>query len=213
MEQKNNQIGAKRPRGRPRAYDGEQALSSAMQAFWRSGYSATSLDELSDATGMNRPSLYAAFGDKQALYLAALRRYADDGARLMRTVLEREPSLPMALQAVYRGALDMYYPDGENQRGCFLIGTAAVESVSDEQVRAALGDSLRDFDQAFEARFYRAQSEGELPASASPAMLARLASAVLHTLALRSRAGDSRSTLWETALAGIALLCQRSAGG
>src|SRR5262245_66197867 len=65
----------RRPRGRPRAYDPEIALQLATESFWRAGYAATSLDDLSAATGMNRPSLYSAFGDKRDLYLAALRRY------------------------------------------------------------------------------------------------------------------------------------------
>src|SRR3954452_12779539 len=65
----------KRTRGRPRAYDPDEALAKAMGAFWDHGYAATSLDDISAATGMNRPSLYAAFGDKQAIYLKAIEHY------------------------------------------------------------------------------------------------------------------------------------------
>jgi len=196
-----------RPRGRPRAYDPDDALDSAMAAFWRAGFSATSLDALSDATGMNRPSLYGAFGDKRALYLATLARYAAAGRAAMDAALGGAQPLREALKRVYAAALKMYYPADETARGCFLIGTAAAESVTDADVRAVLRDSLRSFDQAFEQRLRRAQADGELPANANPAALARVASALLHTLALRSRAGDARAELLATAQAGIELIC------
>jgi len=199
-----------RPRGRPRAYDPDDALDRATAAFWRAGFSAVSLDTLSDATGMNRPSLYGAFGDKRALYLAALGRYAAAGRAAMDAALggpDGARPLRDGLKRVYDAALKMYYPAGEPARGCFLIGTAAVESVNDADVRAVLRDGLRSFDEAFEVRLRRALAEGELPAGADPAGLARLASALLHTLALRSRAGDPRAGLAATARAGIELIC------
>ena len=196
-----------RPRGRPRAYEPDEALGRATEAFWRGGYSATSLDVLSEATGMNRPSLYGAFGDKHALYLAALSRYVAGGRAAMDAALGGKRPLRSALRRVFEIALQMYYPAEETARGCFLIGTAAVESVGDEQIRAVLRDGLRSFDQAFEVRLRRAQAEGELAAGADAAVLARVASALLHTLALRSRARDARAELLATANAGIELIC------
>src|SRR5215472_16931180 len=78
---------AKLARGRPRAYDPEEALAQARDAFWDGGYTGTSLDDLSDATGMNRPSLYGAFGDKRALYLETLDRYRELGREAMKEEL------------------------------------------------------------------------------------------------------------------------------
>ena len=209
MVQKELEAGTevKPARGRPRAYDPGEALARATGAFWRAGYSATSLDELAAATGMNRPSLYGAFGDKRALYLAALARYAAAGRAAMDAALGGERPLREALKRVYTAALKMYFPAEETARGCFLIGTAAAESVTDADVRAVLRESLRSFDQAFESRLRRAQADGELAANVEPAILARVASALLHTLALRSRAGDSRAELLATAQAGIELIC------
>jgi hypothetical protein len=103
----------------------------------------------------------------------------------------------------------MYFPQGDAALGCFLVGTATTESVSDPEVRQKLGDGLRTFDRAFEMRLRAAQRQGELDAAADPAALARLASAILHTLALRSRAGDSPAPLRATADAGIRLICGR----
>lgn len=178
-----------------------------MSAFWRAGYSATSLDQLTEATGMNRPSLYGAFGDKRAMYLTVLARYAEAGRAAMDAALAGDRPLRVALRRVYEAALKLYYPADETARGCLLVGTAATEAVGDEAVRQALGDALRGFDTAFEQRLRRAVAQGELPRGSDPATLARVASAILHTLALRSRAGDRRSELMATALAGIRLIC------
>jgi len=197
----------KRPRGRPRAFNEDEALTRATAVFWRAGYSATSMDDLSAATGMNRPSLYGAFGDKQALYLTTLERYAQRSRLAMDAALDDTLPLADALMRVYEGALALYFPPKEQPRGCFLIGTALTESVEDPEVRARLHDALAEFDNAFEIRLRSAQQKGELDASADVKALASVASAVLYTLALRSRAGDSRVTLRATASEGIRLIC------
>ncbi len=156
---------------------------------------------------MNRPSLYGAFGDKHALYLSVLQRYVQAGKAAMDAALGGTHPLREALRRVYDTALRMYYPVSEAQRGCLLIGTAATEAGTDAEVRRVLAQGLREFDAAFEARLRRAQDEGELALTADPLMLARVASALLHTLALRSRAGDKRADLVATAHAGIDLIC------
>ena len=195
-----------RPRGRPRSYEPGAALAAATAVFWRAGYVATSLDALSEATGMNRPSLYGAFGDKHALYLAALKQYADQACLAMDAALNPTRPLREGLKRVFDLALKMYYPADETPRGCLLVGTAATEAVHDEDIRGVLNDSLRRFDKAFEQRFRAAIDSGELPSNADPLLLSRLASAVLHSVALRARAGDKRSELAATAAAGIALI-------
>ncbi|HEX7682503.1 MAG TPA: TetR/AcrR family transcriptional regulator [Trinickia sp.] len=204
---------AKRARGRPRAYDVDEALTRARDTFWQSGYGATTLDELSAATGMNRPSLYGAFGDKHALYLATLRRYVDVNVVAMNEALSDDRPIKDALMHLYDLALGLYCRPGSVPKGCFLIGTAAVEAVNDEAVRTILGQGLQAFDRAFEARFERAQRSGEIDANADPAALARIASAILHTLAVRSRAGDKRAALRATAESGVALICAAGPAG
>lgn len=197
----------KKARGRPRAYDADQAMADATDAFWLAGYSGTSLDALGTAMGMNRPSLYGAFGDKHALYLSTLDRYVEAGLQTMEAALASSSSLAKALQRVYDTALALYLPAGAEPRGCFLIGTATVESKVDAEVRARLANGLRTFDGAFERRLKLAQAAGELDAAADPVVLARVASAILHSLALRSRAGDTLASLRGTAAAGVALIC------
>ncbi|QGZ56282.1 TetR/AcrR family transcriptional regulator [Paraburkholderia acidiphila] len=196
-----------RPRGRPRAYDPEQALARVRDTFWRNGYTGTSLDDLSEATGMNRPSLYGAFGDKHALYLQTMEHYVEAGRAAMESALDAALPLREALMRVFDGALGWYFPAHDAARGCLLIGTAAVEAVNDDAVRERLAAGLRTFDKAFERRLRTALAQGELPPNASAPMLARLASAVLHSMALRARAGDSRASLRAMAVAGVTLIC------
>jgi AcrR family transcriptional regulator len=196
-----------RPRGRPRAYDEERALEQATGAFWRSGYVATSLDALGSATGMNRPSLYSAFGDKHALYLSTLERYTRQAEAAMRSALDEDLPLADALAGVYEAAFVLYFPPGESPRGCFLIGTALAEALEHPQVRERLHAALHAFDRAFEERLRLAQRRGELDAHADTHALAGVASALLHTLALRSRAGDSRASLRAVVREGIRLIC------
>jgi AcrR family transcriptional regulator len=182
-------------RGRPRAYDPDTALGQALAVFWDAGYAATSLDDLSAATGMNRPSLYAAFGDKRALYRAALERYRGEARAAVRAVAAEARPLRDTLRRLYDVALSLYFSGDGSARGCFLIGTALTEAVLDADLRDALDDSLREIDQGFEACLLAAQARGELSRGAQPAMLAKLTSAVLYFLAIRSRAGESRASL------------------
>ncbi len=196
----------RRPRGRPRAYDPDDALARATASFWRAGFSGTSLDDLSAATGMNRPSIYGAFGDKRDLYLAALDRYVEVSRAQMTAALSDAP-IALALRRVYDGALALYFAKPEAPLGCFLIGTAATEAGVDARVRAKLGSGLRELTRTFEARFRAAKKSGEIASPAAPALLAEMAGAVLHSLALRARAGDSRSSLHAFSRNAVKLLC------
>ena len=199
-------------RGRPRAYDEETALAQAMGVFWTGGYGATSLDELSTATRMNQPSLYAAFGDKQALYRTLLERYRAMARAAMAEALAPGRPLREGLRRVYDGALSIYFGGGKEPRGCFMIGTAVTEAPADRAVRASLNEGLREIDAAFEARFRQAQDKGELARGADPAALAKLASGTLYFLAIRSRAGEPRPVLEHAADAAIGLICDTQSG-
>lgn len=194
-------------RGRPRAYDPETALAQAMGVFWTAGFSATSLDALSEATRMNRPSLYAAFGDKHALYQTLLERYRGLARTAMADALTPDRPLREGLRRVYDSALALYLAGQKDARGCFMIGTAVTEAAEDRAVRSALAAGLREIDDAFEVRLRLAQDRGELPRAADPAALAKLASAALYFLAIRSRAGEPREVLEGVADAAVNLIC------
>lgn len=189
----NNSV--RRARGRPRAYNPDAALGAARDAFWSAGYSATSLDELAAVTGMNRPSLYAAFGNKQALYLKTLGQLGAEMAQQIGEVLGAPIPLREALRRFYLNALTLYLSGEEGPRGCFIVCTATVEAHDEPEVREFLGQTLRHIDDALVARFRHAVTEGELPADADPEILGRMAASVLHSLAVRARAAQSRASL------------------
>jgi AcrR family transcriptional regulator len=194
-------------RGRPRAYDPDTALAQVMAVFWDAGFAGTSLDDISAGTGMNRPSLYGAFGDKQALYHHALERYRAMARAALQETLRHDRPLRDGVRAVYERALSLYYSGAHGARGCFLIGTALTEAVLDTEVREALAAGLHEIDDAFAARMCVAQQQGELPGDADPAILAKIASAMLHTLAIRSRAGEQRAAVQAIIEPALDLIC------
>lgn len=194
-------------RGRPRAYDPQVALARAAETFWQAGYAGTSLDDLVEATGMNRPSLYAAFGDKRDLYLKTLEYYREEGRALARHALAGEPTLRVFLKRFYDKALELYLSGGP--RGCYTIGTAATAAAVDDGVRAFLADSMRSTDSFLRSQIEKAKQRGEIARGADPAALAYLATATLHTLAIRSRAGLPRKELDALVKAAIEVICAK----
>jgi AcrR family transcriptional regulator len=193
-------------RGRPRAYDPDVALTQAMNAFWDAGYAGTSLDDLTAATGMNRPSLYAAFGDKQAIYRKALEHYRANARETMKGAFAYDLPLREALRSICDSALSIYFSDGR-RRGCFVYGSAITEAVLDADTRATLAEVVRQIDRALESRIRFAQTQGELPADARPEVLAKMVAAVLASLSIRSRAGEPRESLEAIAESMLDLIC------
>lgn len=203
----------KRPRGRPRAYDPDHALGEARDAFWDAGYTGTSLDELTSATGMNRPSLYGAFGDKRALYLLTLERYREMGRAAMKEELSYSRPLAEELRGVFARAISIYLSGRHGARGCFIIGTAATEAVRDPAIRTAFAEGLHELDDLLEARLRHAIQHGELKTQLEPAVLARILCGVMNSLALRARAGETRVTLQATAEGTVRLVCGATGDG
>jgi AcrR family transcriptional regulator len=175
-----------RPPGRPRLFDEEAALERALELFWQRGLAGASLDELAAAMGLGRPSLANAFGDKQALYRRALARFADR-ARAGAAEARVEPELARALERFYLAALDVYCAS-DPPAGCLVICTAPAAALVHPEVRADLLAVVRELDAALARRFAQA-------GDAEPALSAKLAQAVLHTLAIRARAGESKASL------------------
>jgi AcrR family transcriptional regulator len=195
-------------RGRPRAYDPAAAIARAAERFWKAGYAGTSLDDLSEATGMNRPSLYAAFGDKRDLYLKTLEYYREESRALAREVLADNPPLRVFLKRFYDKALELYLADGP--RGCYSIGTAATVAAVDDKVRDFLADSMRTTDGFLTHQIEKAKARGEIAREADPTALGYLATATLHTLAVRSRAGLPRKELDALVDAAIDVICGKA---
>jgi AcrR family transcriptional regulator len=200
-------VTAKR-RGRPRAYEPEVALGKALDLFRKDGFAATSLDDLSAATGMNRPSLYGAFGDNRELYIKTYQRYRDDARAATLDIFREEMPLRERLKRIYAIALDIYLSGESGPRGCFTVMTAASEAVADPGIRAMVLEALSELDKAFAACFRRGKENGELPDSADVAVLAQLSSATLHTVAIRARAQVPRKELEAIVKGAIDLMCR-----
>jgi AcrR family transcriptional regulator len=198
----------KRPRGRPRAYEPETALRQAAEAFWKAGYSGTSLDDISAATGMNRPSLRAAFGDKHDIYVKTLNDYWERKFELMHKAFASGGSLAETLMKVYDAALSIYFSGNDQVLGCFVVGTAITEAPGDPQIQKLAADGFRKLDADFEARFKLARSSGELKQDADPKALALLASATMHSLAVRARSGSSKTELRKLAQKAVSVMCE-----
>lgn len=203
---------AQRKRGRPRAYEPDLALARAMDVFWRDGFAATSLDAISAATGMNRPSLYAAFGDKREIYVKAYERYRERARKRMAEIFSSDMPVRQALRRIYAIAIDMYVSGEDGPRGCFTVMTATSEAVFDPVIQQLAVTGLTEMDRGFARLFKAAQAKGELPGAADPAMLAQLASAAIHTLAVRARVRTPRKELDAIADAAVALVCGPAKG-
>ncbi|WP_225951261.1 TetR/AcrR family transcriptional regulator [Mycobacterium sp. OAS707] len=181
-------------------------MRHARDTFWRGGYAGTSLENLSAGMGMNRPSIYAAFGDKRSLYLRAISEYADMSCDWLATALARPRPLREGLGAVYRYARDFYLAGDESPRGCFLLGTAVTEASQDAEVRAIVEATLASFTATFAERFERAEREGELSPH-PPDALAHIATATLNTLSVRARTGAPTAVLDALIGATVDVIC------
>lgn len=188
-----------RPRGRPRSFDPERALGAATERFRSRGFAGTSLDELAEATGLNRPSLYSAFGDKRALYLAALDGTIARAARGFERLAERRLPLRPMLELLFAAVIDGYMTGEDRPTGCVFVSTAATAAVTDEAVRARLADFLAMEDETIAALLADA---GDSDAAAHAPVIA----AVLHSLSVRARAGAAREALDALARAAIDLV-------
>ena len=186
---------------------GSSRFSGRADLFWSVGFAASSLDALSEATQLTRPSLAGAFGDKEALYIATLERYRDAGVAGLSQTLSGARRLRTELADVYAKSTDVYMASDDAARGCLLIGTASVEAVHRPAVRRVLRESLGTFNAILEERIRRAIADSELDSGADAAGLASVASAVMHSLAVRARAGDSRRALDRLSKAAVDLIC------
>jgi AcrR family transcriptional regulator len=182
---------------RPRQFDEDRALDQAMTLFWRHGYEGTSLSDLTEAMGINRPSLYAVFGNKEALFRRAVGRYLEGPGARVTAALE----LPTAREAVE--AILHIYADAPavpgRPLGCLLVNGALGCSAEAEPIRAELSQVRIAGTAALCKRLERAQREGELPESASPGDLARYVCTTLQGMTVMAIDGATRSQLREVA--------------
>ncbi|MFX3634622.1 MAG: TetR/AcrR family transcriptional regulator [Candidatus Pristimantibacillus sp.] len=179
--------------GRNREFDVDQALDAALCVFWRKGYEGVSYTDLTQATGVERPALYSAFGNKEALFRRVLARYYEAYLDFIPLALELPTSREVAAHILLRAAeLNTRYPD---RKGCLGVHGALAGTDDTEPIRRALIDARADGEASLRNRFERAKQEGDLPETTNCAVLAAFVLTVLHGMAVQAKAGFSRNML------------------
>ena len=179
-------------RGRPRKFDRDQALRQAMEVFLERGYDGASVGDLTAAMGINAPSLYAAFGCKEALFREALDLYVNiAGPRTMDALGKRDLSARAAIEGMLREAARRF---GEG-RGCLVVLGATHRSADNEAVFHDLAERRGETQESIRRRLKQGIADGDVPASADIGPLAAFYATVLNGLSLQARDGASRKQL------------------
>lgn len=183
--------------GRPRGFDEDTALDAAMLLFWSEGYEGASLAELTEVMGINRRSVYATYGNKEALFRRAVGRYVAGPGSFAARALER-PTARAVAETLLHGAADEYTTPGR-PRGCLLVQGALACGPEGEAARTELAARREEGVTALVGRLRRARDDGDLPAGADPEALARYLTAVGQGMSVQAAGGTSRADLHDVA--------------
>ena len=184
-------------RGRPRVFDVDGALDAAILVFWERGYEGTTLDDLTEAMGIARPSLYAAFGNKEGVFRRAVARYAEVDMAYVAEALTKPTPREVARHYLHQNVLAITQPD--RPPGCLSIQGGLAGSTADQAVVDFLRDSRRAGEQAIAARLQEFVDDGRLPAGEDAAELATFLVATTSGMAVEAVNGASRATLMAVA--------------
>ena len=185
--------GEERTRGRPRSFDREAALKRAIKVFWQHGYEATSINDLTHAMGINPPSLYAAFGDKEKLFMEVVDRYQEERRAAVMRAFE-EPTAKRALERWLTEAADALARD-RAPRGCLLVMSDTNCSAQSRHVQNALALRRASMTKLLKSRIDRGVKEGDVPAGTDTSVLASFYSVVLQGMVMLARDRPSRKSL------------------
>jgi AcrR family transcriptional regulator len=185
------------PAGRPRTFVADKALDRALKVFWRKGYEGASLDDLTAAMGINRPSMYAAFGNKESLFRKALDRYEEHAAGYVKNAFA-EKTARRFVEQLLRGTADALSCPGQ-PRGCLIVQGALTCGEESDRVRRELIARRLSSEAAIRRRLKRAAAEGDLPRGMNPAELARFIATVIHGMSVQAASGATRGQLREIA--------------
>lgn len=199
------------PRGRPAEFDRTEVLGGLLAVFWARGFEGTSVAELEAATGLSRSSLYASFGDKQALFEQAADHYVHHTAAFVGEALA-EPSLRDAVHNFLFGAAT-FLTDASHPPGCFVIVGALVCGPQSEAAKAVLATRRQALENMLVRRLQAGQDHGALRADADVPSLAKYLATLHQGMAVQAATGASRAALLETARMGLELVEARLVKG
>src|ERR1700747_15051 len=193
--------------GRPRGFDEDVALEAAMRVFWEKSYEGATIADLTEAMGINRSSMYAAFGHKESIFRRVMERYRAGRMTYIRQALA-QPSLRKVVAGLIHGTAE-FLSTPDNPRGCLSIQGALAVGTDAEHVKLSMIDWRKSGEAALKKRLQQAQSEGELPAEIQPADFARYLSSIMAGLGVHAANGATRAELQR--VAEIALRCIETA--
>jgi len=184
---------SKKGRGRPRGFDRETALRAAMLLFWKQGFDGTSYTDLTRVTGMSKPTIYAAFGDKVELFRKAMMLYAEQATKVYEKALE-QPTAREAVEACLRLARGLNETTDE-PRVCFLVQGALTGSADTQDLRAELSALQRQATHLLQKRLERGKRKGELPATSNTKVMAEYFTSVVTGLSIQASNGATSRDL------------------
>jgi len=196
-------------RGRPRQFEEKEALARATLVFWEKGYRGTSLDDLTEAMQINRPSLYASFGDKEQLFLSVIDHYRQAYIRPIALELLRAADLRTGLLVFFKGA-GRIICGGVNPPGCLIACLLSEECCESEVIRLKLAEIITSADAAFTELFEK--HKHELREQLTPPVAAQLLTSTMHGIAIRARSGASLDQLLPIVEGFIAALLKPDGG-
>jgi AcrR family transcriptional regulator len=183
-----------RPRGRPRAFDRDEALDRAMHLFWRRGYEATSISDLTETMGITPPSLYAAFGDKKRLFLETVDRYQAGPGGFAQRALCDEPTAERAMRRLLMDTIDSFF-EKNNPRGCMVVLAATNCTTESSDILDELATRRRAAERVVRDRIAAGRDAGEFAAATDVDALAGTIVTTLYGLSIKARDGASRASL------------------
>jgi len=183
---------------RPKQFDPEEALDKAIELFWSQGYEATTMQELVDAMGINRFSLYDTFGDKHSLYLAALDRYRSSVTEEFFHQIETAEDGAEAIRAFFRGQVERF-TDGDSVRGCLIANCSAEMAAKDEGSAERVRRGIERSERAFRAALQKAKAARMVAPGRNLDDLARFFAASANGMSVIARAQPGREFLESSA--------------
>jgi AcrR family transcriptional regulator len=182
--------------GRPREFDADEVLEEAMKVFWQKGYDGASISDLTNAMGIQRPTLYSAFGSKEELFAAALERYQEGPSGYFDMAIA-EPTSRGVAEALLRGAAELHTDPG-SPPGCLTVQGSLVSAEGQGGPAGKLAAVRNDAELTIRRRLENAQADGDLPADADPAALAAYLRTVTYGMAVQAASGATRQQLRKT---------------
>lgn len=190
MLEKSNKL-----RGRPRVFDMDEALDKALEIFWKRGYEGASIAELTETLGINKPSLYAAFGNKEELFNKTLSRYVAGPVAFIQEAIN-QPSAYEVAQSFLTKAVE-FFTNTKHPKGCLIVQAALSVSADSLLVQDLLTKYRYSYEQQLAKRFEKAKEEGDLPTDANAETLAKFLSTLHQGMSVQVTSGASKEELMQ----------------